>query len=107
MIVFRLSRSRYKYDLSGNGAKIAGGRWNSIGIPVVYTAESRALAALEIAVHTPLNVVPEDYMMVTIFIPKASIHEIQTKDLPPNLFPKTGIRKHSATNTSEKGPIWA
>ena len=84
MIVFRLSRSRYKYDLSGNGAKIAGGRWNSIGIPVVYTAESRALAALEIAVHTPLNVVPEDYMMVTIFIPKASIHEIQTKDLPPN-----------------------
>ena len=85
MIVYRLSRSRFKFDLSGIGAKMAGGRWNSIGIPVLYTAESRALAALEIAVHTPLNVVPDDYMMVTIFIPaKARIHEIQAKDLPPN-----------------------
>jgi len=83
MIVYRLSRGRYRFDLSGAGAKIAGGRWNSIGVPVLYTAESRALAALEIAVHTPLNIVPEDYMMITVFIPpKASIHEIKTKDLP-------------------------
>ncbi len=85
MIVFRLSRSRYKFDLTGNGAKLAGCRWNSIGMPVVYTAESRALAALEIAVHTPLNVVPDDYLMVTIFIPaKADILEIKAKDLPAN-----------------------
>ncbi len=83
MIVYRLTRSRFKNDLSGKGAEIAGGRWNSIGIPVLYTAESRALCALEIAVHTPLNVVPEDYLMITIEIPdKVEKQEILIKDLP-------------------------
>ena len=35
----------------GEGARIAGGRWNRIGIPMIYTADSRALAILEITVH--------------------------------------------------------
>ena len=37
----------------GEGARIAGGRWNKIGIPTVYTAGSLALAALETIVHLP------------------------------------------------------
>ena len=83
MIVYRLARSRFKNDLSGKGAETAGGRWNSIGVPVLYTAESRSLCALEIAVHTPLNVVPEDYLMITIEIPDHSgKREIFSKDLP-------------------------
>ncbi len=83
MIVFRLTRTKFKFDLSGKGAELAGGRWNSVGIPVVYTAESRALAALEVAVHMQLNGVPEDYLMITIFIPDTAIRqEIQRKDLP-------------------------
>lgn len=36
---------------SGEGAQKHGGRWNSRGIPVVYLAGSRALAALETLVH--------------------------------------------------------
>jgi RES domain-containing protein len=85
MIVYRLTRSRFKNDLSGKGAEMAGGRWNSIGIPVLYTAESRALCALEIAVHTPLNVVPEDYRMITIEIHLHTKNkEIFPEDLPSN-----------------------
>jgi RES domain-containing protein len=34
-------------DLSGNGARITGGRWNSKGVPVVYSASNIALATLE------------------------------------------------------------
>ena len=37
----------------GEGARLAGGRWNKIGIPMIYTADSLALAALEILVHLP------------------------------------------------------
>ena len=92
MIVFRLARAQFKNDLSGKGAYLAGGRWNSIGIPAVYTAESRALATLEIAVHSSLNVVPDDYFLIEIEIPDdAAIRVIKETDLPHNWksFPET------------------
>ena len=38
-------------DLSGEGAKRSGGRWNAPGTPLVYTSSSRALACLETVVH--------------------------------------------------------
>ena len=37
----------------GEGARMAGGRWNKIGSPMIYTAGSLALAALETIVHLP------------------------------------------------------
>lgn len=36
---------------TGEGARIAGGRWNSPGLPAIYCADSLALAVLEILVH--------------------------------------------------------
>lgn len=38
-------------DLTGEGAKRSGGRWNAPGTPLVYTSSSRALACLETVVH--------------------------------------------------------
>lgn len=81
MIVYRLSRKRYKEDLSGKGAEIAGGRWNSIGIALLYTGENRALCTAEIAVHTPLGITPIDYYILTIELPKTEIERIDSKDL--------------------------
>ncbi len=45
------SRSIVPTDLSGRGAERTGGRWNSIGRPVVYMSTSIALACLETVVH--------------------------------------------------------
>jgi RES domain-containing protein len=42
-----------KTAFDGEGARIAGGRWNKIGTPMIYTAGSLALAALETIVHLP------------------------------------------------------
>jgi RES domain-containing protein len=82
MRVFRLSKSRFADDLSGKGAEIAGGRWNSKGMAMLYTGASRALCTAEIAVHVPLGIVPFDYWMIAIEIPDDSIFELETGKLP-------------------------
>lgn len=82
MIVYRLSREKYSNDLSGKGAEIAGGRWNSKGTPLLYTAENRALCTVEIAVHTPLGVLPMDYCVIEIQLPKTKIMSLEVEDLP-------------------------
>jgi len=83
MIVFRLTKTSFSADLSGRGAEIYGGRWNSKGHPLLYTSESRALCITEIAVHTPLGIVPLDYSLCVINIPEETdILEINPDDLP-------------------------
>jgi RES domain-containing protein len=83
MIVFRLSKSKYTKDLSGKGAEMSGGRWNSKGVALVYTSESRALCTTEIAVHTPLGNIPLDYHLVAIEIPnEVKIKVLTVADLP-------------------------
>ncbi len=59
MLLYRISKSKYANDLSGEGARRAGGRWNFKGTPVVYTADSTALATLETLVHFPLRACSE------------------------------------------------
>lgn len=83
MIVFRLCKKQYKDRLDGKGAEISGGRWNSKGRPMTYTSESRALCTTEIAVHTPLGNIPDDYYLVTIEIPD-NIFELKASALPPD-----------------------
>lgn len=83
MIVYRLSRGPYKNDLSGKGAELAGGRWNSKGTALLYTSESIALCTVEIAVHMPLGIIPKDYFLVKIDIPdNTSMKELSEAELP-------------------------
>ena len=69
MIVFRLSKEQFAQDLSGKGAELVGGRWNSRGNAMLYTSQSIALCVTEIAVHVPLGILPKDYQLVQIEIP--------------------------------------
>ena len=89
MIVYRLSKQLYCNDLSGTGAFKAGGRWNSKGTALVYTAESRALCVAEVAVHVPVGIIPKDFFLVTIEIPDNAIAEMPLHTLPDdwNVFP--------------------
>ena len=52
-IVWRLTRPQYAPGLDGEGARLAGGRWNSPGTPAVYCSETLSLAVLECFVHLP------------------------------------------------------
>ncbi len=44
-------RAHANAAFSGEGARIAGGRWNLPGEPVVYTSSTLALAAMETFIH--------------------------------------------------------
>lgn len=56
-------------DLSGAGAAIEGGRWNDLGIPLIYASSTRALAALETLVHVKTSSLPMNRYLVRIDIP--------------------------------------
>ena len=83
MEAFRLSREKYAASLSGKGAALKGARWNSIGVEMIYTASNRSLAMAEVAVHLTLATLPDDYLMLTIYLPDdISIQKLTLADLP-------------------------
>lgn len=88
MLVFRIEREKYLNSaLSGIGASLSEGfRWNSLSTRMVYTAESRALAILEVSVHLDLQEdLPTDRYLITLEIPdEVEILELDQMDLPLN-----------------------
>jgi len=89
MIVYRLSKAEYAQDLSGRGAELYGGRWNSKGGRLIYTSATRALCTVEIAANLPLGLLPPDYKLITIQFPDRGILELDLDEYPPdwNTFP--------------------
>ena len=82
MILYRIVKCAYA-DLSGTGARLYGGRWNSEGRSAVYLTSSRSLAVLEALVHlTPTNL-PNDFCIMTIDAPD-NVFEIPINKLPKN-----------------------
>lgn len=84
MKVYRLCRTKYADDLSGEGARLFGGRWNNPGVPCIYTSSTRALAVLEYTGNIAIDAIPRALSIVTIEIPDNQIKSIQLKDLPGN-----------------------
>ncbi len=67
---FRIVQSQWAHDaMSGEGARLHGGRWNPPGVAAVYLAESRALAALEIMVHAPRRMLLAEWRMIRVEVP--------------------------------------
>ncbi|RFP10349.1 RES domain-containing protein [Duganella sp. BJB488] len=56
-------------DLTGAGAKISGGRWNSIGTPLIYSAANIALATIETVLHVRSGGLPFNHFLVRIDVP--------------------------------------
>ena len=76
MIVYRICKKDNADDLTGIGAKLYGGRWNSKGVSMLYTSSTRALAALEVLVHIPATIPIKDYIMLSMELPENSMEEI-------------------------------
>jgi RES domain-containing protein len=96
-----LSSSRYRAN-SGAGAALHGGRWNASGIPAIYCAENRSLAALEILVHYAVQ--PRDFVMTAIDFAADLVTEVGS--LPPgwetdlNLTRRIGAEWHDSSRSA-------
>lgn len=79
---FRLVKARHAdAAFSGEGAALAGGRWNSRGARVVYTSATRSLAALETLVHIDPHI-PFEWVMFRCTIPMRIIEIVEQSALP-------------------------
>lgn len=82
LTVWRLTTApRAKSAFSGEGARLYGGRWNPKGVPVVYTAQTQALAVLEMMVQD--EALAARYVMIQAQIPDGvAIERIDARSLP-------------------------
>ncbi len=70
MHVWRIAKQAYAQQLTGEGNRRTGARWNSPGRPVVYTSEVLSLAVLELLAHTSLRWLPKDLTVVKLLVPE-------------------------------------
>ncbi|WP_298438930.1 RES family NAD+ phosphorylase [Geobacter sp.] len=100
MLLYRIAEEQFAGDLSGEGARRYGGRWNPKGVPMIYTAESVALAALEVLIRLST---PKHYCRVVYELPDSSTSEtIPVAELPPDW-----LLPHPNARLIEIGKRWA
>ncbi len=98
---WRLVKAKYSRDaFSGEGSFKYGGRWNSIGTRVVYTAESIALAALEILVGGASISLLGNYGKIPVEFDDSSVRS-------PGSLPGGWDKYPPGRKTREIGDTWA
>src|SRR5690606_22800325 len=83
MRAYRIVKKRHALAaFSGDGARAYGGRWNLPGTPMVYAAQTRALAALESLAHFGGAERRMAFVTFEIEIPENLALRLVTADLP-------------------------
>jgi len=83
MQVWRLFPARFRGTaFTGAGGLYAASRWNHLGVAMVYTATSRALAALEFFVNLEPNEAPDDLLLAEAVVPDELIEKLDLGHLP-------------------------
>jgi len=99
---FRLVKARHALEaFTGAGARLYGGRWNRPGIPMVYAAESLALAALETVVHFSGEERGIAFLTYEIEVPDECVRTLQPRELPRDW--RSSV---TPASTQEVGSLW-
>ena len=73
---------RVREALSGEGARIYGGRWNYAGSSIVYASTSLSLAALEVFVHLDRYDKGIRFSAIEIDVPETPLEVLDAHTLP-------------------------
>lgn len=84
MKVYRIALKKYISDLSGTGAYLFGGRWNSQGIYMLYASASASLAVLEFICNSNNLLAINKMGMAQVELPTLTkFKHISLNELPP------------------------
>lgn len=99
--VWRIPTRRFADQaFSGEGARLYGGRWNRVGQSVIYTAESRSLALLEMLVQD------EPLRAHYVLIPAHLTERVSMETLDAGILPRDW-RTHAGRETLQTlGDEW-
>ena len=93
---WRVVKSKYaRSAMDGEGARRFPGRWNVEGVPMVYLADSLALAALEILVHVEHAEFMPRFVSIEVEIPEALVSDADA-----------GIDEMDPVEAREAGTRW-
>ena len=99
---YRIVKAKYAGGaFDGEGARMQGGRWSSIGNRIVYTAGSLSLAVLEILVHLQNTETLSAYVVIRVEFPDNVVD-----DLDPVLLPTNWRVSPAPAGTMEIGDCW-
>jgi len=80
---WRMFKSKHRRSaFTGEGARRFGGRWNSKGTPMIYSAGSISLAVLEMLVHLDSHSVLPHYLLVEIRFDRSLVEVVTVDQLP-------------------------
>lgn len=80
---WRIVKTRYALSaFDGEGARIHGGRWNSPGTGMVYTAHSKSLPILEVLVHVNKTGILPSYSLCAVRFGEAFVERLDRSRLP-------------------------
>jgi RES domain-containing protein len=69
MQAWRIAKRAYAMDRQGTGARLSGGRWNSLGIAALYAGLTPEIAAMEKLIHTG-DILPADLVLARFELPE-------------------------------------
>ncbi len=103
MRVWRICREPYvEQALDGIGGMYTSGRWHTKGHPIVYTASSAALAALEVLVHVDPLTAPTDFRLLAIELPA----DLSTEVIEPAMLPEDWSSLPAPAPLQTLGSTW-
>ncbi len=98
----RIVKSRHaRGAFTGEGARIAGGRWNSPGVAMVYLAQSLSLSALEMLAHLDSDQLLRRYV---VFDVRFDVEWVVTLD--PALLPRNWRAHPAPAKVQAIGDAW-
>ncbi|MGH7624207.1 MAG: RES family NAD+ phosphorylase [Gemmatimonadaceae bacterium] len=101
MHLFRICRRAFR-ALDGEGARLCGGRWNSVGKAAICTSTTLSLAAIEYLVHIDPADAPNDLLALTIDVPD----DIRSQTVDVDVLPSTWAQWTDNAECRALGDDW-